>query len=126
MRAFICVKQNRFNSTLQLVKRQLQAGRFGKLAMVAVNVFWQRPQSYYDQDSWRGTWEFDGGALMNQASHYVDLLDWLSGASRECKRLDRHVGTGDRGRRHSSATAALAQWRIGHHGGNDAHLPQEP
>ena len=47
--------------------------------MVAVNVFWQRPQNYYDQDSWRGTWEFDGGALMNQASHYVDLLDWLVG-----------------------------------------------
>jgi UDP-N-acetyl-2-amino-2-deoxyglucuronate dehydrogenase len=73
------VKQNRFNSTLQLVKRQLQAGRFGQLAMVAVNVFWERPQSYYDRDSWRGTWEFDGGALMNQASHYVDLLDWLVG-----------------------------------------------
>jgi UDP-N-acetyl-2-amino-2-deoxyglucuronate dehydrogenase len=73
------VKQNRFNSTLQLVKRQLTAGRFGRLAMVAVNVFWQRPQSYYDHDSWRGTWEFDGGALMNQASHYVDLLDWLVG-----------------------------------------------
>ncbi len=78
VRLFV-VKQNRFNSTLQLVKRQLQAGRFGQLAMVAVNVFWQRPQSYYDQDSWRGTWEFDGGALMNQASHYVDLLDWLVG-----------------------------------------------
>ena len=65
---FFVVKQNRFNSTLQLVKRQVEAGRFGRLAMVAVNVFWQRPQSYYDQDSWRGTWEFDGGALMNQAS----------------------------------------------------------
>jgi UDP-N-acetyl-2-amino-2-deoxyglucuronate dehydrogenase len=78
VRLFV-VKQNRFNSTLQLVKRQLQAGRFGKLAMVAVNVFWQRPQNYYDQDSWRGTWEFDGGALMNQASHYVDLLEWLVG-----------------------------------------------
>jgi UDP-N-acetyl-2-amino-2-deoxyglucuronate dehydrogenase len=78
VRLFV-VKQNRFNRTLQLVKRQLQAGRFGQLVMVAVNVFWQRPQSYYDQDSWRGTWEFDGGALMNQASHYVDLLDWLVG-----------------------------------------------
>ena len=78
VRLFV-VKQNRFNSTLQLVKRQLQAGRFGKLAMVVVNVFWQRPQSYYNQDGWRGTWEFDGGALMNQASHYVDLLDWLVG-----------------------------------------------
>ena len=47
--------------------------------MVVVNVFWQRPQSYYDQDEWRGTIELDGGALMNQASHYVDLLDWLIG-----------------------------------------------
>jgi len=44
-----------------------------------VNVFWSRPQSYYDSAKWRGTWEFDGGALMNQASHYVDLLDWLIG-----------------------------------------------
>ena len=73
------VKQNRFNSTLQLVKRQLNAGRFGQLSIVAVNVFWQRPQSYYDQDNWRGTIEMDGGALMNQASHYIDLLDWLIG-----------------------------------------------
>ena len=63
------VKQNRFNKTLQLIKKQLKKGRFGKLAMVGVNVFWQRPQSYYDQDSWRGTWAYDGGALMNQASH---------------------------------------------------------
>ena len=47
--------------------------------MVSVNVFWNRPQSYYDSAKWRGTWEFDGGAFMNQASHYVDLLDWLIG-----------------------------------------------
>lgn len=47
--------------------------------MVQVNVFWTRPQEYYDSGAWRGTWEFDGGALMNQASHYVDLLDWLIG-----------------------------------------------
>ena len=78
VRLFV-VKQNRFNSTLQLVKRQVQAGRFGQLAIISVNVFWQRPQSYYDQDNWRGTWALDGGALMNQASHYIDLLDWLVG-----------------------------------------------
>ena len=78
VRLFV-VKQNRFNSTIQLVKKQLLAGRFGKLSIVAVNVFWHRPQKYYDQDKWRGTWELDGGALMNQASHYVDLLDWLIG-----------------------------------------------
>ena len=47
--------------------------------MVALNVFWSRPQEYYDSASWRGTWEFDGGAFMNQASHYVDLLDWIVG-----------------------------------------------
>jgi len=47
--------------------------------MVSLNVFWNRPQSYYDSAKWRGTWEFDGGAFMNQASHYVDLLDWLIG-----------------------------------------------
>lgn len=78
VRLFV-VKQNRFNSTLQLVKRQIDSGRFGKVALVVVNVFWHRPQSYYDRDDWRGTWKYDGGALMNQASHYIDLLDWLIG-----------------------------------------------
>ena len=73
------VKQNRFNTTLKLVKRQIQTGRFGQIFMVSVNVFWQRPQSYYDQAPWRGTLNLDGGALMNQASHYVDLLHWLIG-----------------------------------------------
>ena len=74
------VKQNRCNSTLKLLKKQIDSGRFGKIYMVACNVFWQRPQSYYDQDSWRGTWKYDGGALMNQASHYVDLIEWLIGS----------------------------------------------
>src|SRR5690606_16630765 len=73
------VKQNRRNSTLQLLKRGLDEKRFGRIYMVHVNVFWTRPQEYYDSAKWRGTWELDGGALMNQASHYVDLLDWLIG-----------------------------------------------
>ena len=73
------VKQNRRNSTLQLLKRAVREKRFGKINMVHLNVFWTRPQDYYDQAKWRGTWEFDGGAFMNQASHYVDLLDWLIG-----------------------------------------------
>lgn len=73
------VKQNRRNTTLQLLKRAIEEKRFGKIHMVHLNVFWTRPQSYYDQARWRGTWEFDGGAFMNQASHYVDLLDWLIG-----------------------------------------------
>ncbi|MCK5535287.1 MAG: Gfo/Idh/MocA family oxidoreductase [Bacteroidales bacterium] len=73
------VKQNRRNSTLQLLKRAVDEKRFGKIHMVHLNVFWTRPQEYYDSAKWRGTWEFDGGAFMNQASHYVDLLDWLIG-----------------------------------------------
>jgi UDP-N-acetyl-2-amino-2-deoxyglucuronate dehydrogenase len=75
----LVVKQNRRNATLQLLKRAVEEKRFGKIHMVHLNVFWSRPQSYYDQSKWRGTWEFDGGAFMNQASHYVDLLDWLIG-----------------------------------------------
>ncbi|MBX3588567.1 MAG: Gfo/Idh/MocA family oxidoreductase [Ramlibacter sp.] len=78
VRLFV-VKQNRRNTTLQLLKRAVEEKRFGKIHMVHLNVFWTRPQSYYDQAEWRGTWEFDGGAFMNQASHYVDLLDWLIG-----------------------------------------------
>lgn len=78
VRLFV-VKQNRRNATLQLLKSAVEKKRFGRIYMVNINVFWTRPQEYYDQDAWRGTWEFDGGALMNQASHYVDLLDWLIG-----------------------------------------------
>ncbi len=73
------VKQNRRNATTQLLKHALEKRRFGRIYMVNVNVFWNRPQEYYDSAGWRGTWEFDGGAFMNQASHYVDLLDWLIG-----------------------------------------------
>jgi UDP-N-acetyl-2-amino-2-deoxyglucuronate dehydrogenase len=62
-----------------LLKKAIDKGRFGRIYMVNINVFWTRPQEYYDTAKWRGTWEFDGGAFMNQASHYVDLLDWLVG-----------------------------------------------
>ena len=78
VRLFV-VKQNRRNATLQLLKRAVDQGRFGRIYMVSINVFWSRPQAYYDSAAWRGTWEFDGGAFMNQASHYIDLLDWLIG-----------------------------------------------
>jgi UDP-N-acetyl-2-amino-2-deoxyglucuronate dehydrogenase len=78
VRMFV-VKQNRRNATLQLLKRAVDKRRFGRIYMVNLNVFWTRPQSYYNSAPWRGTWEFDGGAFMNQASHYVDLLDWIIG-----------------------------------------------
>lgn len=78
VRLFV-VKQNRRNATLQLLKSAVEKKRFGRIYMVNLNVFWTRPQEYYDSAAWRGTWEFDGGAFMNQASHYVDLIDWLIG-----------------------------------------------
>jgi UDP-N-acetyl-2-amino-2-deoxyglucuronate dehydrogenase len=78
VRLFV-VKQNRRNATLQLLKRAIVEKRFGRIYMTSINVFWARPQEYYDAAEWRGTWEFDGGAFMNQASHYVDLLDWMIG-----------------------------------------------
>jgi len=78
VRLFV-VKQNRRNATLQLLKKAVDKKRFGRIYMVNLNVFWTRPQEYYDSSEWRGTWEYDGGAFMNQASHYVDLLDWIVG-----------------------------------------------
>ncbi len=73
------VKQNRLNPPIQLLKRAIDRGRFGRIFMANCTVRWTRPQEYYDQAPWRGTWEFDGGAFMNQASHYVDLIQWLVG-----------------------------------------------
>jgi UDP-N-acetyl-2-amino-2-deoxyglucuronate dehydrogenase len=73
------VKQNRLNPPIQLLKRAVDKGRFGRIYMANVTVRWQRPQEYYEAEPWRGTWEFDGGAIMNQASHYVDLMQWLVG-----------------------------------------------
>ncbi|HEX7648489.1 MAG TPA: Gfo/Idh/MocA family oxidoreductase [Noviherbaspirillum sp.] len=78
VRLFV-VKQNRHSHTLRLLKKAIRSGRFGRLYMMSVNVFWTRPQDYYDAARWRGTWQYDGGAFMNQASHYVDLVEWLVG-----------------------------------------------
>ncbi|HEX6049962.1 MAG TPA: Gfo/Idh/MocA family oxidoreductase [Gemmatimonadaceae bacterium] len=73
------VKQNRLNPSIQLLRNAIERGRFGRIYLANTTVRWTRPQEYYDQAPWRGTWEFDGGAIMNQASHYVDLIQWLVG-----------------------------------------------
>lgn len=73
------VKQNRFNVPVQKLREAVEEKRFGKLVMGTVRVRWARPQAYYDQDPWRGTWAYDGGVLTNQASHHVDLLEWMMG-----------------------------------------------
>jgi len=78
VRLFV-VKQNRYNMAVQKLREALEAGRFGKLVMGTVRVRWRRDQAYYDQDDWRGTWGQDGGVFTNQASHHIDLLEWMLG-----------------------------------------------
>ncbi len=73
------IKQNRYNVPVQKLRDSLEQGRFGKLVLGTVRVRWCRRQDYYDQDAWRGTWALDGGVFANQASHHVDLLEWMMG-----------------------------------------------
>ncbi len=86
------VLQNRLNPTVELLRRALDKGRFGRHCFMQVNVFWTRPQDYYDEAPWRGTWSLDGGAFMNQASHYVDLAQWLGGDISEVVALTGTLG----------------------------------
>jgi len=73
------IKQNRFNIPVVKLREAYEQGRFGKLVLGTVRVRWARHQSYYDQDYWRGTWAMDGGVITNQASHHVDMLEWIMG-----------------------------------------------
>ena len=109
VRLFV-VKQNRRNATLQLLKRAVEKDRFGRIYLAAINVFWSRPQSYYDSAPWRGTWEFDGGAFMNQASHYVDLLDWLIGP---IESVQAYTGTLARNIEVEDTGVMSVRWRSG-------------
>jgi UDP-N-acetyl-2-amino-2-deoxyglucuronate dehydrogenase len=109
VRLFV-VKQNRRNATLQILKQALAGGRFGRIYMATINVFWTRPQSYYDSSPWRGTWEFDGGALMNQASHYVDLVDWLVGP---VESVQAYIATLARNIQVEDTATVGVRWRSG-------------
>ena len=71
--------QNRFNLAVQEMRRALETGRFGKISHGSINVRWNRNEDYYNQAKWRGTWASDGGALMNQCIHGIDLLRWMMG-----------------------------------------------
>ena len=104
------VLQNRLNPTVAHLRQALQKGRFGQPCFMTVNVFWTRPQEYYDEAPWRGTWALDGGAFMNQASHYVDLAQWLGGEIEEVVAM-----TGTLGRRIEAEDtgAAIVRFKIG-------------
>lgn len=71
--------QNRFNIAVQEMRKALEEGRFGKISHGSVHVRWNRNENYYTQAPWRGKWESDGGALMNQCIHGIDLLRWMMG-----------------------------------------------
>ncbi|MGN0380151.1 MAG: Gfo/Idh/MocA family protein [Butyrivibrio sp.] len=71
--------QNRFNIAVQKMRNALETGRFGKISHGSIHVRWNRNKDYYDQASWRGTWAQDGGCLMNQCIHGIDLLRWMMG-----------------------------------------------
>lgn len=110
VRLFV-VKQNRRNATLQLLKLAVEQGRFGRIYNVSLNVFWTRPQDYYDQgNGWRGTWEFDGGAFMNQASHYIDLLEWVVGP---VESVMAYTATQARDIEVEDSGVAVIKWRSG-------------
>lgn len=104
------VKQNRLNPTIKLLKKAIDQNRFGKIYFAEVNVFWTRPQSYYDAAKWRGTWEFDGGAFLNQASHYVDLISWLVGHPESVCAV---TGTLERNMEAEDTGAAVVKFRSG-------------
>ena len=95
------IHQNRFNAPVQSLYEAVVAGRLGRIYSLYANVFWTRPQSYYE-GSWHGTKDMDGGAFYTQASHYVDLLQWLAGGPprrvwSQLRTLARNIETEDCG-----------------------------
>ena len=97
------IHQNRFNPPIQKLYRAIAQGHFGRIYSIYANLFWARPQSYYDHEaSWHGTKEMDGGAFYTQASHYVDMVQWLAGGlpqrlSSQLRTLARNIETEDCG-----------------------------
>lgn len=106
------VHQNRFNDTVIALHNACTQKRFGRIYMITSNVFWTRPQDYYDKEgSWHGTQAMDGGAFLTQASHYVDLMQWIAGSSpksvyAKLATLARNIETEDTG-------VACFEWQNG-------------
>ena len=73
------VHQNRYNLPIVKTREAFEKGRFGKMVMGTVRLRWKRDQAYYNSESWRGTWAYDGGVFTNQASHHIDMLTWFMG-----------------------------------------------
>lgn len=82
--------QNRFNKSVQKIREYIEKDKFGKLFHAAAHIRWNRGENYYNQDNWRGSWDNDGGALMNQCIHNIDLLRWMMGED-----IDEVIGVSD-------------------------------
>ena len=104
------IKQNRLLPSVQALHGALRRDAFGRLLMGQVNVFWTRPQAYYDEAPWRGTWAMDGGAFLNQASHYIDLLQWFFGPVQS---VQAHVATMGRDIEAEDSGIALVRFTSG-------------
>lgn len=76
---FFAVKQVRYNPAVQVLKQAVDEGKLGKIFSTSLVVRWTRPQAYFDDSNWRGTLELDGGTLLNQGIHYVDIMQWIVG-----------------------------------------------
>jgi predicted dehydrogenase len=88
------VYQNRFTPAAQATKRAIADGRFGRLVLASASVKWYRSQAYYDAGGWRGTWTMDGGVLMNQSIHSLDLLEWFMGPVESVQAYTATLGHG--------------------------------
>jgi len=69
--------QNRFNTTIQKLRQAVNKGRFGRIFAGTAKILWNRNKAYYNKADWRGTWKLDGGCLINQCTHNIDLLQWM-------------------------------------------------
>ena len=83
--------QNRFNKSVQKIRDAVEKNRFGRMFYGTAHIRWCRDYEYYSRAKWRGTWEQDGGALMNQCIHNIDLLRWMLGDE-----IEEVVGMTDR------------------------------
>lgn len=110
-RKFFLIHQNRYNETVTLLKNAIDQGFLGKIYFITSNVLWQRPQEYYDKEPWHGTKFLDGGAFMTQASHYVDLVNWL--LNEEVTEVYSSLGTLARNIETEDVGSAVIKWRSG-------------
>ena len=83
------ISQHRFSAGIQQIRRQVQSGEFGRMLAADVYVKWHRTQAYYDSGAWRGTAAMDGGCLMNQGIHYIDMVQWIMGGVKSLRAVTK-------------------------------------